>query len=353
MKYIGYVLFFSVFLLVQFVEEAKGFFLLSLDLAPEITYFILAFYIYVVFIAVLFGLFPKLVSDRTAVFNSHLKMSCSVMVSLGLVGTFLGLVDMISGIGSALSADSTDFAKRMESLLTAISTSLSAMSFAFMTSILGVGISAYSLVAGNFILTTFEESNKKKSKQEKAASSEKYLLDNESIFERLSYLETKLIDINLTNAEEVVSSYSLFNLLKEQSEQLVEHANQTSKFYEKIECLLQSISSEQVKEGSVRAENMSVIYCDVKQMFTLLNSILEEQDKVNVRCSEGMKLVENQVFNMSNQLSSLLLKQNEKATFICQEMKTNNQHMKKLSESSESIYGDLENFQNRLKNLFR
>lgn len=161
MKFVGYILFALIFVATAFFESAQTFFSESYKLAPEITILVSVAYIYVVALTIVLSVFPNIVEDRIALYDGHVKMACSVMVSLGLVGTFLGLVDMISGIAAALSGQEEDFSKKMASLLTAISTSLGAMSFAFMTSILGVGISAYSLVASTFISTDFSESLKK------------------------------------------------------------------------------------------------------------------------------------------------------------------------------------------------
>ncbi len=188
MKYIGYILFALIFVALAITQGAKDFFNESYKLAPEITILVSVAYIYVVALTIVLSLFPRIVEDRITLYDNHVKMACSVMVSLGLVGTFLGLVDMISGIAIALSGQEEDFSKKMASLLTAISTSLGAMSFAFMTSILGVGISAYSLVASTFISTDFSESLKKETLSPlliPAPQEEINPLENNSIIEPL------------------------------------------------------------------------------------------------------------------------------------------------------------------------
>jgi hypothetical protein len=188
MKYIGYILFALIFIALAVTQGAKDFFNESYKLAPEITILVSVAYLYIVALTIVLSLFPRIVEDRIALYDNHVKMACSVMVSLGLVGTFLGLVDMISGIAVALSGQEEDFSKKMASLLTAISTSLGAMSFAFMTSILGVGISAYSLVASTFISTDFSEALKKETPSTllmPAPKEEINPLKNDSIIEPL------------------------------------------------------------------------------------------------------------------------------------------------------------------------
>ncbi|OCH19963.1 hypothetical protein [Aliivibrio logei] len=271
MKYIGYILFFSIFIFVGYVDNAREFFLQSVSLAPEITYLVVFFYCYIILLAILLGLFPQLVEDRTAVFDSHLKMACSVMVSLGLVGTFVGLVDMISGIGTALSGGETDFAKKMESLLGAISSSLGAMSFAFMTSILGVGISAYSLVAGNFVSTAFEERKKKQNNRMsfENTNEDAYLLhkkNSERIFERLEYIEEKIINIKLDINETESAPYALFNEMIKQNEQLLNYIKDINSQQIKSNNALENILIEQVNQSENSNNLLDVIKLNITHL---------------------------------------------------------------------------------------
>ncbi|MGR6831708.1 hypothetical protein [Aliivibrio wodanis] len=271
MKYVGYILFFSIFIFVGYVDNAREFFLQSVSLAPEITYLVVFFYCYIILLAILLGLFPQLVEDRTAVFDSHLKMACSVMVSLGLVGTFVGLVDMISGIGSALSGGETDFAKKMENLLGAISSSLGAMSFAFMTSILGVGISAYSLVAGNFVSTAFEERKKRQNNRMsfENTNEDAYLLhkkNSERIFERLEYIEEKIINIKLDINETESAPYALFNEMIKQNEQLLNYIKDINSQQIKSNNLLENILIEQVNQSENSNNLLDVIKLNITHL---------------------------------------------------------------------------------------
>lgn len=224
MKYIGYLLFLMVFILIFFVQSAKDFFVDSFELAPEITVLVSVAYIYIVLLTIILSIFPKIVNDRLALYDHHIKMSCSVMVSLGLVGTFLGLVEMISGIGAALSGEEADFAKRMATLLGAISTSLGAMSFAFVTSILGVGISAYSLVAATFVSSSFSEEMKKQLAEEnKNTKNNNYIELVDPILERIQTLEDKhLVDESHFLAEaSIPASNVMLDRIKKLEDQFI------------------------------------------------------------------------------------------------------------------------------------
>ncbi|WP_155398227.1 hypothetical protein [Vibrio owensii] len=241
-------------------------------------------------------------------------MACSVMVSLGLVGTFLGLVDMISGIGSALTSDATDFAQRMENLLSAISSSLGAMSFAFMTSILGVGISAYSMVAGNFVVTSFSDSQKEKNST---------LISNDSFNadfkERLDFIEDKVNVLSLQSKEGDVTPLIIFESLTKQNLQLVESLElmieKQSKSYEKME---KSIS-QQCNDRSLLANEMKV---NNEHLATLSKSLND--------------------FVMANNKSSSLLKA---------EVKKNNEYLESMKESTEKAFLTMNDFMSKVRRI--
>ncbi|EBJ1203096.1 hypothetical protein DO234_22970, partial [Salmonella enterica] len=81
-----------------------------------------------------------------------------VAVSLGLIGTFMGLTDMVSAISGSLGGEG-DLAAKMGAMISSISSALTAMSFAFLTSILGVTVSVLLLVSLNFWEFYYETEN--------------------------------------------------------------------------------------------------------------------------------------------------------------------------------------------------
>lgn len=222
MKYFGYVLFAAIFLLVAFMPAARAFFLESWSLAPEITALVAIAYIYVVALTILVTVFPDLIKDRPSLYDTHLKMACSVMVSLGLVGTFLGLVEMIAGIARALGGEDSDFAARMVLLLEAIASSLGAMSFAFMTSILGVGISAYSMIAGTFVLSSLKEEEEDEEGRQQSGKlvspTESDVLIFEELSQRISFVETEVTKIRVMSTEQEVLPPVLLREIVQQGE---------------------------------------------------------------------------------------------------------------------------------------
>ena len=71
-------------------------------------------------------------------FASIVQMTGATAVSLGLIGTFIGLTQMITKISSAISFKGKSMEEQVQHVMTAIGSSLDSMSFAFLTSVMGV-----------------------------------------------------------------------------------------------------------------------------------------------------------------------------------------------------------------------
>ena len=279
MKYIGYVLFATIFALVAFMPAARAFFLESWSLAPEITALVAIAYIYVVGLTVVVSLFPNVSKHPSSLYDTHVKMACSVMVSLGLVGTFLGLVDMIAGIGKALSSGESDFSARMVLLLEAISSSLGAMSFAFMTSILGVGISAYSMIAGTFVLSSLKEADKSR----KQAATEAPGIPLVDLVQRLSQVETEMAKMRVISAEQGIMPQALLHEVVQQGAQ-AEQKNQQ---------MIEQISA------------VSQQFANVASALNEISGVLARGDRNTEVLFEQLQRIEQNLVNSNTQLSSL------------------------------------------------
>lgn len=303
MKYVGYLLFLLVFIATVFVQSAKDFFNESLSLAPEITLLVTFCYLYIVGITIVLSFFPKLVKNRDSLYETHIKMACSVMVSLGLVGTFLGLVDMIAGIAAALSGEETDFGARMATLLSAISSSLGAMSFAFMTSILGVGMSAYAQVAGTFVLSSFKQDAKENSRQDKV---DKHPDKKDAILKRIKILEENIMDINLKTKEHDIAPSVIFNTL--------------SKYHNDLG----------------------------KQNKILLNNI-NELNKRNVILISALEHISQTVGELSKNSNTYHVSFNN----IKESMEQQNVYLSQIDSSAKTLADHTENFSSRIKRIFK
>ncbi|ENO0839580.1 hypothetical protein M8R55_13520 [Enterobacter hormaechei] len=162
-------------------------------LAQSITIGMGVLYIYPLAIFVFICALSKKTDKHKHIIDSQTKIAASVSVSLGLIGTFQGLTAMVSSIASSMGGEG-DIAEKMNSMLAAISSALSAMSYAFLTSILGVAVSVLLLLSLNFWLFYFKESSPKKIKNRSLTINYgKVIVDNfDEVEEKLSLINKKL-----------------------------------------------------------------------------------------------------------------------------------------------------------------
>lgn len=141
-------------ILAWFSDGARSFIVTSYYLSSEITIAIGVFYLYPM-VVFLVGLVPrrKVWITRKA-YKSQVILASTLAISLGLIGTFVGLANMVASIAGGMAADG-DFAGKMAAMLESISDAMESMSLAFLTSILGVAASISILFSGNFIETYF------------------------------------------------------------------------------------------------------------------------------------------------------------------------------------------------------
>ncbi|ATG15237.1 hypothetical protein CO695_02560 [Providencia alcalifaciens] len=149
MYYIGLFLYLITFLACWLITGIKDMIQQCILLAPEISYTMIGIYIYPLAIFLCHKILKKKSQKNYIFLANQTKLSASVTVSLGLVGTFIGLTGMITAISASLAGEG-DVAEKMNAMISSISMALDSMSFAFLTSILGVSISVLLLVSLNF-----------------------------------------------------------------------------------------------------------------------------------------------------------------------------------------------------------
>ncbi|EAP5830362.1 hypothetical protein EIN11_24250, partial [Salmonella enterica] len=118
-------------------------------LAPQITYACGVLFLFPLIIFLCHFFLKMKARKGYILLATQTKLAASVAVSLGLIGTFIGLTDMVSSIAGSLGGDG-DMAEKMGAMIASISSALNAMSFAFLTSILGVSVSVLLLINLNF-----------------------------------------------------------------------------------------------------------------------------------------------------------------------------------------------------------
>lgn len=160
-------------------------------LAPQITYACGVLFVLPLLLFLTHLVFRLKARKYYALLATQTKLAASVAVSLGLIGTFMGLTDMVSAIAGSLGGEG-DLAAKMGAMISSISSALTAMSFAFLTSILGVAVSVLLLVSLNFWEFYYETENN----PEKAPSEDEL----RALLNRISLLE----EINTSIANKLV-----------------------------------------------------------------------------------------------------------------------------------------------------
>jgi EAL domain-containing protein (putative c-di-GMP-specific phosphodiesterase class I) len=163
------------------------------SLAPEITLLTFIGFFYPIFLY-LYALIRKNPFVSRDFFKSQVMLASSICVSLGLMGTFIGLAQMVSSIATGMNTTG-DFSTKITALLAAIGQSLDSMSLAFVTSIIGVGASMVLVVACNYIGLYFpEEQAKKSADDEEALRSKGPVFDPDVLSNKLAAAITSSLD---------------------------------------------------------------------------------------------------------------------------------------------------------------
>ncbi|MCG9661381.1 hypothetical protein, partial [Vibrio mediterranei] len=178
---------------------------------------------------------------------------------------------MISGIASALTTDEPDFSKKMQILLGAISGSLSAMSFAFITSILGVGISAYSMVASTFIASSVEK------RHLNSAVSNSYKDDTH---DRITIIENQLKSLDLTELEVKTSFLTMIQSIDLRFNELInvlEKVNNDSLLEQnkKLELILKALNENGVITKSINSNLLDLV--EIRSLIEKNNQVQEDK----------------------------------------------------------------------------
>ncbi|EAS5422536.1 hypothetical protein D9A01_17755 [Salmonella enterica] len=224
-------------------------------LAPQITYACGVLFILPLLLFLTHWVFRLKARKYYALLATQTKLAASVAVSLGLIGTFMGLTDMVSAISGSLGGEG-DLAAKMGAMISSISSALTAMSFAFLTSILGVTVSVLLLVSLNFWEFYYETENNAGKNPEKVPS------ENElhALLNRITLLE----EINTNIANKLVyipENTDLSELLLVNSNTMAENLLQINTTVKNIEKVTKAFA--EVSDNALVSINASLM--DVNQ----------------------------------------------------------------------------------------
>lgn len=212
MYYLGLFFYAATFLACFLLKSVREMVQQCLLLAPEISYTMIGIYIYPLIIFLFHRFFNKNKQSNYTLLSNQTKLSASVTVSLGLIGTFIGLTGMITAISASLGGEG-DISEKMNAMISSISMALNSMSFAFLTSILGVSISVLLLISLNFFHFFYQKENKKITQQASVNYSEELSHIQETL--------NKLQKVNITIAQKMISVTESNELATEISEHLL------------------------------------------------------------------------------------------------------------------------------------
>lgn len=197
-------------------------------LAPQITYACGLLFILPLLLFLTHVVFRLKARRYYVLLATQTKLAASVAVSLGLIGTFMGLTDMVSAIAGSLGGEG-DLAAKMGAMISSISSALTAMSFAFLTSILGVAVSVLLLVSLNFWEFYYETENNAEKTPGKGPSKDEL----HTLLNRIMLLE----EINTNLANKLVCIPDNTNL----AERLVVNSNTIAENLSQINTTIKSI----------------------------------------------------------------------------------------------------------------
>ncbi|EAA4438012.1 hypothetical protein DPE44_16420 [Salmonella enterica subsp. salamae] len=275
-------------------------------LAPQITYACGLLFILPLLLFLTHIVFRLKARRYYVLLATQTKLAASVAVSLGLIGTFMGLTDMVSAIAGSLGGEG-DLAAKMGAMISSISSALTAMSFAFLTSILGVAVSVLLLVSLNFWEFYYETENNAEKTPGKAPSEDELhaLLNRIMLLEEINTnLANKLVCIpDNTNLAEQLAVNS--NTIAENSSQINTTIKSieviTKAFAETSDNALVSINTSlmDVNQNNMVAnekiiasnERLMDLNIGISTLLTLMKKISEFNEEMENKKAEQLKVI--------------------------------------------------------------
>lgn len=159
MYIIGYLLYAATIAAIVYIPTVTDLVTVSYKLATEIVLGCGIMSIYPILLFTYYLVMGKRGQKEKAFFTTITTNCANIVVSLGLIGTFVGLTRMIDQISGAVSGGSGSVDEQIAGIMVAIGNSLNSMSFAFLTSVMGVAASVVIGFAGNYFRTYFTDTS--------------------------------------------------------------------------------------------------------------------------------------------------------------------------------------------------
>lgn len=246
----------------------------SITLAPEITCAMLFLYAVPLVIHLVHVFLRKAKIEDWIVLDKQTKLAASVSVSLGLIGTFLGLTSMVSSIAGALGGEG-DMAAQIAKMMSSVASALAAMSFAFLTSIIGVAVSVLLLLSLNFWQAYYTKTKKEEEKDKKGHEREL-----EFICSRLDTLSDLCINLNekliVVSNDKDSAELALKELhdINTHLNHLVEMEQKIVEIQKETVVELRELTKEIISDTSKKKEHL------ISECITFKNELLNRQDDI-------------------------------------------------------------------------
>ncbi|HAB2448797.1 TPA_asm: hypothetical protein GB247_22435, partial [Salmonella enterica subsp. diarizonae] len=294
-------------------------------LAPQITYACGVLFILPLLLFLTHWVFRLKARKYYALLATQTKLAASVAVSLGLIGTFMGLTDMVSAISGSLGGEG-DLAAKMGAMISSISSALTAMSFAFLTSILGVTVSVLLLVSLNFWEFYYETENNTGKNPEKVPS------ENElhALLNRITLLE----EINTNIANKLVYIPENTNL----SELLVVNSNTMAENLLQINTTVKNI--EKVTKAFAEVSDNALVS---------INASLMDVNQSNMVASEKIIAGNEHLMDLNVGVNALLALMKKNSEFNEEMENKKTEQLKVIIDRQESYFHEQYKFKKKMK----
>lgn len=296
-------------------------------LAPQITYACGVLFILPLLLFLTHWVFRLKARKYYALLATQTKLAASVAVSLGLIGTFMGLTDMVSAISGSLGGEG-DLAAKMGAMISSISSALTAMSFAFLTSILGVTVSVLLLVSLNFWEFYYETENNAGKNPEKVPS------ENElhALLNRITLLE----EINTNIANKLVYIPENTDL----SELLVVNSNTMAENLLQINTTVKNI--EKVTKAFAEVSDNALVS---------INASLMDVNQSNMVASEKIIAGNEHLMDLNVGVNALLALMKKKSEFNEEMENKKTEQLKVIIDRQESYFHEQYKFKKKMKQI--